>query len=213
MRAAVSLSFLCGISLFLTAVVNVNASPLSRRAIPEPIAASTARTYLSELTVADEVNEPAYSRDEFKTWDTINGTCNTRETVLKRDGSNVVVNSACTAVSGSWTSPYDGKTTSNASTFDIDHIVPLKEAWISGARSWTAAQRESFANDLTRPQLLAVDASINRSKGDRDPKEFVPPLESYVCTYIRAYVQVKHFYAMTVDSGEKTAIEGYLSGC
>jgi len=35
-------------------------------------------------------------------------------------------------------------------------MVPLKEAWISGARDWTAARREQFANDITRPQLAAV---------------------------------------------------------
>jgi hypothetical protein len=50
------------------------------------------------------------ARDLFPTWDTISGTCNTRETVLKRDGTNVVVNSACTATSGTWVSPYDGAT-------------------------------------------------------------------------------------------------------
>lgn len=94
-----------------------------------------------------------------------------------------------------------------------DHLVPLKEAWISGARDWTSAQREAFANDLTRPQLVAVDASINRSKGDEDVASFVPPLDSYVCTYVRAWVQVKHYYDLTIDSGEKDALENYLTNC
>lgn len=97
--------------------------------------------------------------------------------------------------------------------YSKDHIVPLKEAWVSGARDWTAAQRDSFANDLTRPQLIAVDASVNRSKGDKDPAEFVPPLTSYVCTYLRAYVTVKHFYDLSVDSAEKAAISSYLADC
>jgi hypothetical protein len=63
------------------------------------------------------------------------------------------------------------------------------QAWVSGARDWTAAQREAFANDLTRPQLVAVTDNLNESKGDKDPAEWVPPLASYVCTYIRAYVR------------------------
>jgi hypothetical protein len=49
--------------------------------------------------------------------------------VLKRDGTNVVVNSACTATSGTWVSPYDGATWTAASDLDIDHLVPLSNAW------------------------------------------------------------------------------------
>ncbi|KAI0076687.1 hypothetical protein K474DRAFT_1662736 [Panus rudis PR-1116 ss-1] len=189
------------------------AKPLFGRALPTPIAASTARTYLSELTVATPSNSPAYSRDQFKTWDIISGTCDTRETVLKRDGTNVVTDSSCKATSGHWVSPYDGVATDLASDLDIDHVVPLKEAWISGARSWTAAQREAFANDLTRPQLVAVTDNLNQSKGDRDPASWVPPLASFRCTYARAWVQVKHFYDLTVDSAEKSALQDLLSGC
>ncbi|KAF5341356.1 hypothetical protein D9758_016813 [Tetrapyrgos nigripes] len=183
------------------------------RALPSVIATSTARAYLSELTVATESNSPAYDRSLFKTWDIISGTCDTRETVLKRDGTSVVTDRACKATSGEWTSPYDGATTTNPSTFDIDHIVPLKEAWISGARSWTNAQREAFANDLTRPQLVAVSASSNRSKGDRDPASWVPTSTSFVCTYIKAWIQVKHFYDLSVDTDEKSALSSFLASC
>lgn len=100
--------------------------PLARRGnLPEPIAVATAKSYLSELTVASEVNSPAYSRDYFYTWITISGTCDTREYVLKRDGSNVQTTSSCTATSGTWYSDYDGATWTSASDVDIDHIVPL----------------------------------------------------------------------------------------
>ena len=45
----------------------------------------------------------------------------------------------------------------------------LAEAWRSGAWAWTAAQRMEFANDLDDSRtLLAVTASLNRSKSDRD---------------------------------------------
>ena len=71
-----------------------------------------------------------YERDLFPTWDTIEGTCNTREYVLKRDGTNVVTNSACASTSGTWKSPYDGATWTAASDIDIDHMVPLKNAWV-----------------------------------------------------------------------------------
>ncbi|MFJ9346105.1 HNH endonuclease family protein [Streptomyces sp. NPDC101237] len=187
-------------------------SPSASAALPTPVSASTARTYLASLTVATE-NRTGYARDLFPTWDTISGTCNTREWILKRDGSNVVTNSACTATSGTWYSPYDGATWSAASDVDIDHLVPLAEAWDSGASKWTTAQREAFANDVTRPQLLAVTDNVNQSKGDQDPATWMPSLTSYRCTYVRAWVQVKYYYKLSVDSAEKSALTGYLSGC
>ncbi|KAF9466707.1 hypothetical protein BDZ94DRAFT_1250572 [Collybia nuda] len=198
--------------VLLSVVSSVLAAP-TPRALPTPVTAATARTYLAALTVAAESNSPAYDRTLFKTWDIISGTCDTRETVLKRDGTNVVTSSACAATSGNWVSPYDGVATTLASDLDIDHLVPLKEAWVSGARLWTNAQREAFANDLTRPQLVAVTDNLNQSKGDKDPAEWVPPLVSYRCTYVRAYVQVKHFYNLSVDSAEKAALTSYLAAC
>lgn len=121
---------------------------LSRRGnLPEPVSAATAIQYLSSIKVAAESNTPAYDRDLFKHWITISGECNTRETVLKRDGSNVQTSSSCAATSGSWYSDYDGKTWTAASDLDIDHLVPLKEAWVSGAKDWTNERREQFANE------------------------------------------------------------------
>src|SRR4051812_32563587 len=58
-----------------------------------------------------------------------NRACNTREVVLKRDGTNVVTDSSCASTSGSWFSPYDGATWTAASDVDIDHMVPLSNAW------------------------------------------------------------------------------------
>jgi len=133
--------------------------------------------------------------------------------VLKRDGTNVVTDTSCAAKSGHWVSPYDNVATNLASDLDIDHLVPLKEAWVSGARSWTNAQREAFANDLTRPQLLAVTDNLNQAKGDKDPAQWMPPLSSYHCIYVRAWVTVKHYYSLTVDSAEKSALTSYLASC
>jgi hypothetical protein len=99
---------------------------VSRRGnLPTPISVATAKSYLSQLTVEAENNSPAYDRDLFKHWITISGTCDTRETVLKRDGSSVVTSTACASTSGSWYSDYDGVTFTVASDLDIDHLVPL----------------------------------------------------------------------------------------
>ncbi|MFJ6387007.1 HNH endonuclease family protein [Streptomyces sp. NPDC091972] len=205
------LSILGALTALIASVAVLN-GPTASAALPTPVSAATARTYLASLTVATE-NRTGYSRDLFPTWITISGTCNTREYILKRDGSNVVTDSACAATSGSWYSPYDGATWTAASDVDIDHLVPLAEAWDSGASAWTTSRRQSFANDVTRPQLLAVTDNVNQSKGDQDPATWMPSLTSYRCTYVRAWVQVKYYYGLSVDSAEKSALSGYLANC
>ncbi|MFF7853968.1 DUF1524 domain-containing protein [Streptomyces sp. NPDC007904] len=186
--------------------------PSASAALPTPVSAATARGYLASLTVATE-NRTGYSRDLFPHWITVSGSCNTRETVLKRDGSNVQTDSACAATSGSWYSPYDGATWSAASDLDIDHLVPLAEAWDSGAGSWTTSRRQAFANDLTRPQLLAVTDNVNQAKGDQDPATWMPSRTAYHCIYARAWVQVKYYYDLSVDSAEKSALQSRLANC
>jgi hypothetical protein len=200
-------------SAALAATTGLLTAPTAQAAMPTPVSASTARTYLSELTVSAEGSSTGYSRDKFPHWITQSGTCNTREVVLKRDGTNVVQDSSCAAVSGSWYSEYDGATWTAASDLDIDHMVPLAEAWRSGASSWTTDQRQSFANDLTRPQLIAVTDNVNQSKSDQDPAEWLPSRTAYRCTYVRAWVHVKHYYNLTVDSAEKSALQSVLNGC
>ncbi|WP_433617385.1 HNH endonuclease family protein [Dactylosporangium sp. CA-139114] len=174
---------------------------------------ATAQTQLNALTVATEGSMSGYSRDKFPHWITISGSCDTRETVLKRDGTSVVTSSTCAATSGRWYSPYDGATWTASGDVDIDHVVPLAEAWRSGASSWTTARRQAFANDLTHPQLIAVTDNVNQSKGDQDPSTWQPPLTSYRCTYARMWITVKYTYGLKLQSSEKTALQTMLNAC
>lgn len=200
-------------SAALAATTGLLNAPAAQAAMPTPVSASTARTYLSQLTVAAEGSSSGYSRSKFPHWITQSGACNTREVVLERDGTNVQQDSSCAAVSGTWYSEYDGATWTAASDLDIDHVVPLAEAWRSGASSWTTAQRQAYANDLTRPQLIAVTDNVNQAKGDKDPADWLPPRTAYRCTYARAWVHVKHYYDLTVDAAEKSALQGILNNC
>ncbi|EWC58964.1 putative secreted protein [Actinokineospora spheciospongiae] len=174
---------------------------------------ATARSQLSALTVAAAGSMTGYSRDKFPHWITISGACDTRETVLKRDGTSVVTDSSCAATSGRWYSPYDGATWTLASDVDIDHMVPLANAWRSGAASWTTAKRQQLANDLSAPQLLAVTDNVNQSKGDQGPESWKPSLTSYWCTYAKAWTTVKYKYGLKVTSGEKSALLTMLDRC
>jgi hypothetical protein len=117
----------------VASAARVSAAPapavLDARAPPTVPSKSAATTQLAGLTVAAQGPQTGYSRDLFPHWITQSGACNTRETVLKRDGTNVVTDSACASTSGSWFSPYDGATWTAASDVDIDHMVPLSNAW------------------------------------------------------------------------------------
>ncbi|MGH4027990.1 HNH endonuclease family protein [Actinomycetota bacterium Odt1-20B] len=200
------------LTVLVSAATLLAGSP-AQAAPPDPVSAATARTYLGQLTEKAEGSSDGYSRDKFPHWITQSGACNTREVVLKRDGTDVQQDGSCAAVSGKWHSAYDGADWTKSSDLDIDHVVPLSEAWKSGASAWTTAQRQGFANDLTRPQLIAVTDNVNQGKGDQDPAEWLPSLTSYHCMYARMWVDVKHHYDLTVDPAEKKALSGILDGC
>lgn len=92
-------------------------------------------------------------------------------------------------------------------------MVPLAEAWRSGAREWSTEAREKFANDLGGPQLIAVTARSNRSKGDQDPAAWLRPNTTYRCTYARMWIAVKSTWHLTVQPAEKVALTEVLAGC
>ncbi|KAF2005827.1 secreted protein-like protein [Amniculicola lignicola CBS 123094] len=205
--------FITLVASLATVTALPTANVLEARVAPGIPTTATAKSLLAGLTVAAQGPQTGYSRDLFPHWITQSGACNTREVVLKRDGTNVVQASDCSASSGSWFSPYDGATWTAASDVDIDHMVPLSNAWKSGAASWTTAKRQSFANDLTNPQLWAVTDNVNQAKGDSGPEAWKPPLTSYYCTYAKAWVKVKSVWALTITSAEKTALTSMLNTC
>jgi hypothetical protein len=180
---------------------------------PTPPSASTAATQLASLTVKAEGSTTGYSRDLFPHWITQSGTCDTRDQVLKRDGTGVTVDSQCEPTAGRWYSVYDATWVNDDSSVDIDHIVPLAEAWKSGANTWSTSRRQQFANDLSISQLIAVSASSNRSKGDKDPSAWKPPNTSVHCIYAREWIWVKYTYGLALQSAEKTALQQMLSTC
>lgn len=175
-------------------------------------AVSTPSQMLSALKVNAEVGSESYLREAFQHWIDADGdSCDTRDEVLQQESK---IKTSCTALKGSWVSAYDGLKTNNPSNFDIDHFIPLKEAWESGASRWDEGTRKSFANDLDYPlSLIAVTASSNRSKSDRDPAGWLPPLKSYRCQYMGTWVAVKYRWSLTVDAAEKKVLASSLGTC
>ncbi|TDD45067.1 HNH endonuclease [Kribbella antibiotica] len=203
---------LTALALCATSIWALSSSP-ALAAPPTPPSASTATTYLNGLTVKAEGSTSGYSRDKFPHWHTVSGTCDTRDEVLKRDGTGVTVDSQCEPTAGRWYSSYDATWVADDSSIDIDHMVPLAEAWRSGASGWTTAKREQYANDLMIAQLVAVSASSNRSKGDSDPSAWKPTNTAVHCVYARERIWVKHTYSLALQSAEKTALQSMLATC
>lgn len=179
----------------------------------EPVPDGDAGQQLAELQIAARTSMSGYSRTKFPHWASQGHSCNTRESVLKRDGKDVTAGKDCNPKSGTWYSVYDGETWTKPGDLDIDHMVPLGQAWASGARDWPQDKREQFANDLTRPQLLAVTDNLNQQKSDKAPDEWKPPLVSFWCTYATDWITVKHYYGLTITIGEKSALEDMLRRC
>jgi hypothetical protein len=172
-----------------------------------------AKAKLAKLKVVTKTGSMrGYSREKFPHWNSAGSNCDVRDTVLKRDGSKVKV-SGCNVVAGTWVSVYDGDRITDPSKVDIDHVVPLANAWRSGANTWTTDQREKFANDLDEPQLVAVSAASNRSKGDQDPSTWKPEQTDSWCQYAQDWIVVKSQWKLTVTSKEKAALTDMLRTC
>jgi len=174
----------------------------------QPISASA-----NGLVVAEEY-QGTYSRSAFKNWVDEDGDgCNTRAEVLIREAIvKPKIGKKCVLTGGKWLSPYDNKVTSTISDLDIDHLVPLAEAWRSGAWAWTPEQRQAFANDLSESRaLVAVSLGLNRSKGDKDVANWLPKVNT--CQYFESWIIVKKKYALTVDSAEAARLNVAIKEC
>ncbi|NJP74121.1 HNH endonuclease family protein, partial [Streptomyces sp. C1-2] len=132
---------------------------------------------LAALPAAAE-NRTGYQRTAFRHWvDADRDGCNTRNEVLKAEAVIAPEQAAgCKLSGGQWYSTYSNTYVDAPRALDIDHLVPLAEAWDSGASTWTAKEREAYANDLGDDRsLIAVTAATNRSKADQDPTDWLPP--------------------------------------
>jgi hypothetical protein len=173
------------------------------------------REAVAALPVAEESRD-GYQREKFRHWIDADGDgCNTRAEVLIDEAVIAPeVGPKCVLAGGRWYSSYDDEYVSDARALDIDHVVPLAEAWDSGASAWAAARREAYANDLHEPRALAaVTARSNRSKGDQDPSTWFPPYAAAHCGYITDWVIVKTRWGLTVDRNEKAVLTDKAASC
>ncbi|WP_435792378.1 HNH endonuclease family protein [Actinacidiphila glaucinigra] len=157
-----------------------------------------------------------YERTAFRHWiDADRDRCSTRSEVLLTEAvTPPAVGAGCALTGGRWYSYYDATYVDGPSGLDIDHVVPLAEAWDSGASQWTPAQRQAYANDLDEPRaLVAVTARSNRSKSDKDVAEWLPPHAAARCGYLVDWVTVKTRWHLAVDDIERDALVREAAVC
>jgi len=178
----------------------------------------TALAVLNQLEVKGRAPKTGYSRAAFTHWSDLNRDgCDSRNEILKRDLTQIVFKTGtrdCKVRSGQLLDPFSGKTlifSSSKSTVDIDHLVSLSNAWQTGAAYFDKKTRESLANDPLN--LLAVDAKLNRQKGDADAATWLPPLKSFRCEYVARQVAVKAKYLLWITSAERDTILKVLDNC
>ncbi|MFJ3673731.1 HNH endonuclease family protein [Streptomyces sp. NPDC090106] len=173
------------------------------------------RDALAALPLARE-DRTGYERARFRHWiDADKDGCSTRAEVLKAEALLAPEQGArCALTGGRWYSPYDDRYFDAAGGLDIDHLVPLAEAWDSGASAWTSLERQAYANDLDDARaLIAVSAASNRSKADQDPATWMPPSAGYTCTYATDWITIKTRWNLAIDPAEQTTLTSVLAHC
>ncbi|MFE2726660.1 HNH endonuclease family protein [Kitasatospora sp. NPDC059327] len=207
-------------ALATTAAVPAQAADHSEQRAPgvHRVAGEAATVPLREaieaLPVAEE-SRAGYERTKFRHWiDADKDGCNTRKEVILREAIVAPqIGPGCSLTGGLWYSIYDGVTVTDASALDVDHVVPLAEAWDSGASTWSAAERQAYANDLDEPRdLVAVTARSNRQKSDKDISEW-RPVETETCDYLTRWTVSKTRWGQSVDTTEKNVLRDLGATC
>jgi len=201
-----------------SAAVSAPPTTATTSTTPKPAATGTALAAVTKLTVKGRAPKTGYTRAQFgQAWyDTDHNGCDTRNDILRRDLKSKQMQNACKVTAGTLApDPYTGTSIrfiyGGASEVDIDHLVALSDAWQKGAATWAAGKRLALANDPLN--LLAVDSSINRSKGDGDAATWLPPNKAFRCTYVARQVAVKGKYGLWVTSAERDAMVRVLTTC
>ena len=185
-------------------------------------ASLTAEEILDKLSVKGRAPKTGYARSQFgPVWSDVNRNgCDTRNDILKRDLTNIVFKEGtrnCVVLSGELSDPYSGtlinfvKGNTTSTQVQIDHIVALGNAWVTGAFKLTLPERTALANDPLN--LLAVQGRLNSQKQDGDAATWLPPLKSYRCKYVARQIAVKAKYGLWVTVPEKNAMKTILAKC
>ncbi len=139
---------------------------------------------------------------------------NTREVVLKRSSDPKEIETTkngCRILRGEWLDPYTEQQFTNPRDIQIDHMVPLKNSYVSGAHLWSSEKRCAYANYLGNSiHLLAVSGEENQEKLDHSPEQYMPPNKAYHCEYLKNWLQIKMIWQLALSDDEVSAIKEWM---
>ena len=198
-------------------------SGVERRVLPP---ASTDEVFeplevLATLETKGRAPKAGYDRALFRTGavDLDGNGCDYRNDMLRRDLQTKVLRPGapvCVVEPGAMVDPYTGDRVAfvrNQQPYDIeiDHLVPLADAWQKGAQQWSLEKRIRFGNDTRN--LIATSRKANQQKKDGDAATWLPPNRDFRCTYVARQIEVKATYGLWVTAAERAAMQRVLEGC
>lgn len=163
--------------------------------------------------------QESYARTQhFGRWinDPTDDSCmNTRAKVLVRESEEDVTfrhGRQCVVDTGKWLDRYSNNEYRSSREVQIDHMVPLKHAYLAGAWKWDYRARCLYANYLGyRHHLLPASIRENTSKGDRAPDKYLPSELSYRCQYIKDWLMIKLTWKLNMTEDEAQAIHEVIT--
>ena len=206
-----------------TSVLTTAVATSTPALIPTTTPISTRETAPSMTTLTIAVSPipsdiPDYSRSQWKHWADEDGDCQDarQEVLIAESLGEITFESAkmCRVETGRWYGAFTGTYVESPGDLDVDHLVPLKNAHLSGGWRWEPSRKAEYANYLDDPDhLIAVMARANRSKGAKGPEEWRPPDEGYWCEYAVNWTEVKSQWGLTMTREESRAVLHMLEGC
>jgi Protein of unknown function (DUF1524) len=161
-----------------------------------------------DFTIIEKPGIDDYDRDTFDPGVTtrVNGEpWSPREVVLMKSSAiKVVLNEKGKIIGGQWLCPYTNAIITDPKYIDIDHIVPLAEAWICGAKNWNDRQKNSYARDIDN--LVAVSSIANREKGRCSLENWMPSQKDKQLWYVQRWIYTKRKYNLGMSKEEVRAM-------
>ena len=201
-----------------TSTPTTASAPPTATSIPPTVTQQYGNSVLTLKISEIAAGIPDYDRGDWKHWTDKDGDCqNIRHEVLIEESLKDVSfksDRQCQVATGEWLVPYTGVMVTDATTLDVDHMVPLKNAHNSGGWAWDKDKKASYANEMGyADHLIAVTASANRQKGAKGPDEWKPSDQDYWCDYAVNWVQIKVDWELTVTKAEWATLQTMLKTC
>ena len=198
------------------APASAGSGPPTAAAVDEPAVAGDAAALIEQLRplVAEpDADVPDYDRDRFAAWLDADRDCvNTRHEILQSEAVDYSMNArGCAVEAGEWFDPYTDRTYADPRDLDVDHVVALADAWVSGAWAWADEVLDRFSNDLGN--LNAIAAGENRSKSASGPADYSPSAPGARCDYLVQYATVKIRWGLEITPRDFAVVEAGLEGC